>query len=95
MFFFETVPFVRDAHRAADDGALERAYGFAHWCFRQGGELQNAAAVSFFEHLFDSWDIHRDVLNWIDRPVLRECWPLFEARLDAEKLAVVRRHLND
>jgi hypothetical protein len=28
------VPFVRDAHRAADDDALERAYGFAHWCFR-------------------------------------------------------------
>jgi hypothetical protein len=50
--------------------------------------------VSFFEHLFDSWDVHRPVLNGLIVSVLRECWPLFEARLDADKLVVVRRQLN-
>jgi hypothetical protein len=70
------------------------ATGFAQWCFRQGGELENAAAVAFYEHLLDAWDVHDDVARWLDPRIVRECWSLFEARLDAEQLTFLRRRLN-
>jgi hypothetical protein len=93
-FLFEVLPFVRDAHRSGDEDALRRGYGFAEWCFRQGGELENAAAVAFYEHLFDSWDVHDDVLRWLDPRIIRECWSLLEARLNTEQLVVLRQRLN-
>lgn len=93
-FFFELVRFVREAHRAGDHDALRRGYGFALWCFQQGGDLQNAAAVAFYEHLFDSWDVHAGVIERLDTQVARDCWALFEARLDADKLAVVHAGLR-
>jgi hypothetical protein len=94
LFFFAVLPFVRDAHRRRDDDALRRGYAFARWCLQQGGDLGNAAGVSFYEHLFDSWDVHADVLRWLDATVVDECWPLWEARLDRNKLAVIRSHLR-
>lgn len=95
LLFFELLPVVREAHKSGDRDLLGRAYAFAHWCFDRGGDLGNAAAVSFYEHLFDAWDIHQDVLGWLDPRILRECWPLFEARLDAEKLAVLRARMSE
>ncbi len=94
LFFFEVLPFVRDAHRSGDEDALRRGYGFAEWCFAQGGRLENAAAVAFYEHLFDSWDVHDDVLRWLDPRIARSCWSLFEARLDGEQLAYLRKRLD-
>jgi hypothetical protein len=94
MFFFAVLPFVRDAHRREDDEALGRGYAFAAWCFEQGGDVENAAAVAFYEHLFDSWDAHKDVARWLDPTVARACWPLWEARLDGDQLAVLRSLLS-
>lgn len=94
LFFFAVVPFVRDGHRRGDDEALGRAYRFAKWCLRQGGDLRNAAGVSFYEHLFDSWDVREDVVRWLDAEVVQECWELWEARLDTEKLAFLRAKLR-
>src|SRR3954466_12688721 len=79
LFFFEVLPFVVGAHRSGDEDALRRGYGFAQWCFEQGGELENAAAVAFYEHLFDSWDLCSDVLPWLDPLIARACWGLFAA----------------
>jgi hypothetical protein len=90
LFFFTLLPFVRDAHRRGDDDALGRAYGFARWCLRQGGDLGNAAAVSFYEHLFDAWDVHRDVLRCLDDATVRAIWPLWAARLEPEQLRIVQ-----
>jgi len=39
------------------------------------GELENAAAVAFYEHLFDSWGVHDDVLRWLDPSIVRSCGP--------------------
>jgi hypothetical protein len=94
LFFFAVVPFVRDAHRRGDDDALRRAYAFAKWCLEQGDNLRNAAGVAFYEHLFDSWDVHADVVSWLDARVVQECWTLWEARLDGYKLAVLTLHLR-
>jgi hypothetical protein len=94
MFFFDVLPFVLGAHRSGDGDALRRGYGFAEWCFRHGGELENAAGVAFYEHLFDEWDVHDDVVRWLDPGIARACWPLLEVRLDAEKLAFLRRRFS-
>lgn len=94
LFFFELLPAIRDAHRTGDENALRHGYDFARWCFQEGGELGNAAAVAFYEHLFDSWDVHGEVLRWLDPYIARECWSLFEARLGPEQLDVLRQRLN-
>src|SRR5262245_40853185 len=53
--FFDLLPLCRQAHAANDEELLGRIYGFADWCFRQrAGELSNAAAVAFYEHLADA-----------------------------------------
>ena len=91
MIFPTLVPFVQDAHRAANRDELQRAYDFALSCLRQGGELQNAVAVSYYEHVFDSWDIHREVAKWLHPEVVQECWSLWEYRLEEEKLKVLRK----
>ena len=94
LFFFAVVPFVRDAHRRRDEDALRRAYAFARWCLQEGGDLGNAAGVAFYEHVFDSWDVHSDVMRWLNAEVVADCWPLWEARLDSEKLAVLQAKLR-
>jgi hypothetical protein len=94
QFCFELLPFVRDAHRRHDEAALERAYGFALWCHRQGGELRNAVGVSFHEHLFDSFDVHEDVAKRLDPQVVADCWSLWDARLDERRLRALRALLD-
>jgi hypothetical protein len=93
LFFFSLVPFTLDAHRRDDREALDRAYAFAGWCRQQGGTLENAVYVSFYEHLFDAWDTHADVLRRLDAEIVHSCLSLWEMRLDREQLAVSRRHL--
>lgn len=94
LFFFAVLPFVRDAHRRGADEALGRGYAFAAWCLAQGGELENAAAVAFYEHLFDSWDVHEAVARRLDQRTAGMCWPLWEARLEPERLTVLRSLLH-
>jgi hypothetical protein len=42
------------AHRDGDDDTLRRIYGYASWAREQpDDDIQNAAGVAFYEHLFD------------------------------------------
>lgn len=95
--FFVLLPFVRDAHRCGDTDVVRRTYAFAQWCHhqRRGGELPNAVAVAFYEHLFDDWSLREQVAPWLSPSVTRDIWPLWEARLDSAKLADVRRLTAD
>jgi hypothetical protein len=52
--FFDLLPMARDAHETADLATLTRIYAFAEWCSVQHArDLWNAAAVAFYEHVFD------------------------------------------
>jgi len=91
--FFWLLPFSRAAHQRDDEDALRRSYGFAQWCWhqRRGSELRNAVAVSFYEHLFDHWKLHEQVVPWLELGVRSSIWTLWEDRLDQDKRKELRR----
>jgi hypothetical protein len=95
LAFFSILPFVRGAHKRGDEDALRRAYAFAQWCHhqRRGSSLWNAAAVSFYEHLFDDWSIREDVASWLSPTVRRDIMPLWESRLSPAKVAALQELL--
>jgi hypothetical protein len=80
---FELLPLVFSAHRRGDDHQLREIYAFAQWCHHQraGSALSNAAAVSFYEHLFDDWSLREAVVPWLSPSVREAILPLWERRL--------------
>jgi hypothetical protein len=91
MLYFELLSLARDAHKEADEPELLKIYGFAKWCFEQkNGELRNATGVAFYEHLFDNWSLRHDVAKWITPEILRNCWCLWEARLESAQIVELR-----
>lgn len=95
LFLIDLLWFARQAHRQDSTGDLQRAYAFARWCLDEPGfELANAVCVSFYEHLFDQWDIHDDVIRWLDPKAVQWSWPLWEHRLDEGKVSFLRQQLK-
>jgi hypothetical protein len=92
VFLGELLPLVWDAHRANDDDCLTRIYGFARWCFDQPGSfLANAAMVSFYELLFDEWDLRHQVASWLSADVVTRVYPLWEWRLPGPRMIEIDR----
>ncbi|MBO0841204.1 MAG: hypothetical protein J2O49_10345 [Sciscionella sp.] len=94
VFFSDLLAMVRDAHRVGDVDVLDRAYRFADWCLWQPGQfLAHAAVISFYEHLFDDWELRHAVVDWLPKAVITKVRPLWEWRLTAPRLAEVDRLL--
>ncbi|MBB5958781.1 hypothetical protein FHS29_005390 [Saccharothrix tamanrassetensis] len=94
VFLSELWQLAAEAHRAGDDDVLRRVYGFAHWCFRQPEQfLSNASVVSFYEHVFDEWELRDEVAPWLPPEVVAKVRPLWEWRWPAERLSEVDRLL--
>jgi hypothetical protein len=92
VFLGELLPLVWDAHRAKDIDSLRRIYGFARWCFDQPGQfLANAAVVSFYELVFDEWDLRYDIAGWLPADVVTKVRPLWEWRLPGKRMTEVDR----
>lgn len=92
VFLGELLPLVWDAHRAKDTESLGRIYGFARWCFDQPGQfLANAAVVSFYELVFDEWDLRHDIAAWLPSDVVNRVRPLWEWRLPGQRMSEVDR----
>jgi hypothetical protein len=87
--WFELLPLAREAHRENNEDLLHRIYDFAEWCDRHGGELSNAVGVSFYEHLFDERWMRPLVVPWLTGKIIRNVWPLWEARLSPEEMREV------
>jgi hypothetical protein len=84
---------VAGSHAPSRRSLSDRAYAFADWCRRQGGEPERTADVAFYRHSFDAWDVHADVMRRLDGTVTRSRWPLWQRRLDPDQLTVLGRHL--
>jgi hypothetical protein len=81
LFYTDLLPMVRAAaHEHPDPTLLKRIFDYAEWSLGQGGDLANAAGVSFYEHLFDAREDWVTVLPYLSPAVVRACWPLWEAR---------------
>jgi hypothetical protein len=92
VFLGELLPLVWDAHRARDTDSLDRIYGFVRWCFDEPGQfLANAAVVSFYELLFDEWELRRDIAAWLSPDVVAKVRPLWEWRLPGQRMSEVDR----
>lgn len=87
--WFELLPLATDAHRVADDDLLRRIYGYASWSYAQGGDLENAVAVSFYEHLLDERWMRPVALPWLNARVVRDVRHLWSDRLSAEEMREV------
>ena len=90
----ELLSMLEIAHREDDDASLRRIYGYASLVREQrDDELQNAAGVSFYEHLFDQRWMRPLVVPWINSTIVREYMELWEWRLAPNDLEEVRQLL--
>lgn len=95
VFLGELLPLVWDAHRAHDADSLDRIYGFVRWCFDQPGQfLANAAVVSFYELVFDEWELRHDIAAWLPPDVVAKVRPLWEWRLPGQRMSEVDRLMS-
>lgn len=96
VLFTELLDVVREAHRSGDIDALDRGYGFARWCVDQPRRfLADAAIVSFYEHLFDDWQLRFEVIERLPESIIERVRPLWEWRLPVERLAEVDQLLAE
>jgi hypothetical protein len=95
LFFADLVDLVQRAHREESTDLLHRAYAFASWCLEQPSRfLADAAILSFYEHLFDDWELRHEVVRWMPDGVASKVRPLLQWRLSAPRLAEVDRLLG-
>ncbi|MFA5794639.1 MAG: hypothetical protein WC980_06185 [Candidatus Brocadiia bacterium] len=67
----ELVKKAKIAYDVSDNETLSRIFGFAEWCLKQNtGELNNAACVSFYEHLGEATDKLVKFSPWISPEAL-------------------------
>lgn len=90
VFLGELHELVRDAHRTGDEDIIARGYRFAYWCLSAPEKfLSNAAAVSFYEHVFDDWEMRHEAAGHLSPDVATQVRPLWEWRLPLERMAEV------
>ena len=94
------LPRVREAHAQDDKKMLRQIYGYAAWSMRQPAkDVRNAAAVTFYEHLFDkpqSDNWIETVVDWVPDDVVRDVWSLWAEgphRLSDPNLVRLRKQL--
>jgi hypothetical protein len=91
----ELLHLLEGAHREGDDDMLRRVYSYASWAREQpDDDIQNAAGVSLYEHLFDQRWMRPLVIPWIDSTVVREYMALWEVMLSSDDLDEVRQLLH-
>lgn len=85
---------LEQAHEANDADALDRLYSFAEWCLRQK-DLNNSAAVAFYEHLFELKQAHWPaIIRRLSPQVVQEVCPLWEWLLSADRFRELQKRLE-
>jgi len=92
------LPLAEEAQARDDRSLLGRIHGYAAWSMRQPGkDVWNAAAVSFYEELFNkshSKDWIERVVEWIPDDVVKDVWGLWAERLSPNDVELLRKHLS-
>ena len=96
LLFFELLAWVQKAHDEGDEAQLHRIYGFAHWCLDTSSrDLQNAAAVAFFEHLVDKEPSRSAIPRWVQPRAFADLKSLFESGMSPEAYVELCRVYKD
>jgi hypothetical protein len=95
--FSELLPRFHRAISVEDGVVLQDVVSFAEWALRQpDNHLRNAAAVSFFEHVFDGPPRHwPSVAEWLSPYVVSEISGLWELMLQPERFDEVQALLRN
>ncbi|HWE91450.1 MAG TPA: hypothetical protein VG317_18460 [Pseudonocardiaceae bacterium] len=95
VFLGELLPLVWEAHRGDDGESLTGIYTFVRWCFDQPGQfLANAAIVSFYELVFDEWELREQIAGWLGPDIVARVRPLWEWRMPAARMTEIDRLLT-
>jgi hypothetical protein len=95
LLFFDLCGEVRRAHRDNDEPRLRAIYTFAEWCAHQPRkELWNAAALGFYEHVFDEPSLREKVAPWLPDDLRSEYESLWAFMLEPSEFAEVKRILK-
>jgi hypothetical protein len=86
--FFELLARHQNDTGIADE-ELGRIYGFAEWCFREGGELGNAAAVAFYECCGEREHVRDEFIRRVPTDIYRDVRCLFVGRIDDRHVATL------
>jgi hypothetical protein len=77
-----------------DDATLRKVFAYAAWCLAQPAQdVSNAAAVAFYEHIFDGrrWDERQRLWPFLQTAVVYEVASVWEWCLPADRMEEIRR----
>jgi hypothetical protein len=96
QLFFDLGGELKDAYRNKNNELMEAIYSYAEWALsRREKDLWNAAAVAFYESLYDGRLEWADVTPRMSRFVVYMIRDLWEERLGTEKWAKLSKELED
>ncbi|MEM7636913.1 MAG: hypothetical protein AAF299_20315 [Pseudomonadota bacterium] len=94
--FSEMIFRVRTLHDAGDTEQLARVHAFAEWASsHKEFDISNAAAVSFYEGLFDLGVPVEQVVPWLCRARYEELKGLFERMFQPATVNRIERAMTD
>lgn len=94
--FAEMIACVRTLHDTGDTEQLVRIHAFAEWASsHKEFEISNAAAVSFYEDLFDRGVPVEQVVPWLCRGRYEDLKTLFEHKCKPATLKRIKQAMID
>jgi hypothetical protein len=95
QLFFDLLPLFRDSVATTNSQRVHNIMEFAAFAFRDGDrDVENAAAVAFYEHLFDDSSSMVAVEALVDKTIVLTVWPLWAARLDRKVWFYLKERLE-
>jgi len=82
----------RDAYQKQNEHLIQRFYDFARWCWQSpSGDLQNAVACAFYEHLPIEPLLRRDMPRRFGPAAFNELREVFRYHLSPDEAAAFDR----
>jgi hypothetical protein len=82
----------KDAYKKSDEDLIRRFYDYARWCWQSRiGDVVNAVACAFYEHLPTTPVMRRDMPRRFGRAVFKELRDVFCYHLSPNEAATFER----
>jgi hypothetical protein len=82
----------QEAYQKQDEDLIGRFYDYARWCWESKiGDVVNAVACAFYEHLPTTPDLRRDMPRRFSRTAFQELRDVFCYHLSSDEAATFER----